>query len=760
VSRRWPARPRLGRLVVLGLLLLAAACSTPASGTALPTPALTLETQTPPTALPSDYEGTAAGFLAAWQRGDYATMYSLLSPLSQAAITQEDFTKRYTDIADSMTQTSVETKILSSLADGPSAQISYEVTFHTGVVGDIRSIHPIVMPLVFDEGRWGISWTDGLILPQLEGGNTLLMDYSRPARANIYDRNDHGLAVETDAVALGIVPGQITDEDSLLGALSNLLGLRKDYIRDLYANAQPDWYVPVGEASADEVQNRLNYLSSLGGLQLTTIKTRYYPGQGIAPHVVGYTGFIPKERLAEYRAQGYRGDERVGVAGIEAWGEQYLAGKAGGTLNIYSPSGAYVGVLAESKPQPSQSITLTIDRDLQQYAQSALGDFNGAVVVMDPNTGAILAMASNPSFDPNIFDPTNPNSINLSTVINNNDRPLLNRATQGAYPPGSVFKIVTMAAALESGIFTPDARYTCTGYWSELGPGFVKEDWTVQFKVPPHGNITLAQALTVSCNPYFWHIGLTLGNADPNYLPNIARGFGLGPATGIGEVAEADGLIPDPDWKQSNIGESWVIGDSVNMATGQGYVLATPLQIARMIAAVANGGTLYRPNLVQEISPPGGPPTYTFTPEVVGRLPISPENLDVIRASMRNVTRRTDDKGAYTGGTAWGAFRGLSIPLAGKTGTAEDPGLPHSWFAGYTLKQDPTHPDLAIVVFVENIGEGSEYAAPIFRRIVEEYFFGRPYTLYPWESSFGVTAVPTDTPNPLATTEEGTPPAP
>ncbi|MBI3761684.1 MAG: hypothetical protein HY260_07455, partial [Chloroflexi bacterium] len=734
---------------ILTLWFVAGCGPRPSPATPLPTPHFTFAT--PPT---PDHEGTAAAFLSAWERGDYAAMYNLLSPLSQAAITLEGFTQRYTDVAQAMTQTSVETRILSSLAQGTDAQVSYSVTFHTAVVGDIVSRQPIVMPLIYSKGRWGVSWSDGLIWSQLAGGDYLVMDYTRPARANIYDRNGHGLAVETNAVALGIIPGQITDEEKLLDALSNLLDRRRESIQSLYFGAQPDWYIPVGEASAEEVQSRLNYLSGIGGLQMSTIKTRYYPNGGIAPHVVGYTSFIPEDRLAEYRARGYRGDERVGMAGIEAWGEEYLAGKPGGRLNIYSPSGAFVGTLAQSQPQASQSITLTIDRDLQQAAQAALGELRGAIVILNPNTGEVLAMASNPAYDPNLFDPTNPNSIGLPTVLNDPHRPLLNRAAQGTYPPGSVFKIVTMAAALDSGTYTPDARYNCPAYWTELGPNFVKEDWTVKAGLPPHGEVTLQKALTVSCNPYFWHIGLTLFNADPNFLANEARAYGLGPATDIEQVAEADGVIPDAAWKEATLNETWSTGDGVNMATGQGYVLVTPLQIARMVSAVANGGTLYRPQLVLSISPPGGPPTLTFQPEVVGQLPTLPENLAAIQDALRNVTRRTVN-GVYTGGTAWQAFKGLSIPVAGKTGTAEDPGspngLPHSWFVGYTVKNDPNKPDIAFAVVVENIGEGSEYAAPIARRIVEVYFFGRPYTLYPWESSFGVTAVPTETPSPLET---------
>jgi penicillin-binding protein 2 len=748
------------RFVAIGwFVLIAAGCSAAtAEPLPLPTPRLALSTPQP-----SDFEPTAAAFLAAWERRDYAGQYSLLSPLSQAAISLEAFSQRYDGVATAMTQTGLETRILSSLGQGQNAQVSYAVTFRTAVFGAIQSPEPIVMPLVFSDGRWGVSWSDGLILPQLAGGNYLAADYTWPGRANIYDRNGHGLAVETEAVALGVIPGQITDEAALLDALSNLLDVRADYLQGLYFGAQPDWYIPLGEASAEAVQSRLSSLSSLGGLQMTTMATRYYPDGGVASHVLGYTAFIAEDQLDEYRQRGYRGDERVGGAGIERWGEASLAGRPRAEVNVFSPTSAFVASLAQSRAQASQAITLTIDRDLQQAVQAALGDLSGAIVVLQPSTGEVLAMASSPAYDPNVFDPANPNSVALPGLLSDARRPLLNRAAQGLYPPGSVFKIVTMAAAIDSGIYHPEARYNCPAYWTELGPGYVKEDWTVKAGLPPHGEIGLQQALTVSCNPYFWHIGLSLYNADPNFLAAEARAYGLGPATGIEQIAEADGVIPDPAWKEATWQQPWSAGDSVNMATGQGDVLVTPLQVARMIAAVANGGTLLRPQLVQSVASPGSPPSHAFQPEVVGRLPTSPEHLAAIQEALRNVTRRTVN-GVYTGGTAWEVFRGLAIPVAGKTGTAEDPGsplgLPHAWFAGYTRMNDPGRPDIAAAVVVENIGEGSEYAAPIFRRIVEVYFFGRPYTLYPWEASFGVTAVPSETPEPFEIPAEGTAPSP
>jgi penicillin-binding protein 2 len=705
---------------------------------ALPTvtplpPTATLDTPSP--------EGTAAAFLGAWQTGDYAGMYSLLSPLSQDAISPTDFQARYESIARTATASGVETSILSAFKSGASAQVRYRVTLHTAVLGDI--VRETEMPLVFANERWAVAWTDAMILPELAGGNGVSMDYTTPARANIYDRNGLGLAVQSQskAVALGVIPRRITDEPAVLSHLSTLLGLSPDVIREKYASLPPDWYVPVGEVSIQAAPDVLAALSNLSGVYLKPYNTRDYPFGGVAPQVVGYLSSIPPELLADYQAKGYRGDERVGRAGLEAWGEQYLAGTAGGKLNVISPSGQLVGALAESVPQPAQALYTTLDRDLQMAAQAALGDFKGAIVVMDPQTGAILAMVSNPTFDPNLFEPTNPSHASLNETLTDPDHPLLNRAAQGVYPAGSVYKVAVMGAALLSGLYTRDTTYTCTGKWDLLGPNAVKYDWTVYFGRPPHGQIDLVQAIAFSCDPYFYTIAYNLYQYRPDFLSQVARQFGLGAYTQIGQVAEAQGLTPDPAWKLQTYGEPWTPGDSVNMGIGQGYVLVTPLQIAQMMGAVRNGGTLYRPQLVERIAPPGAAPTFRLTPIENGQLPLTPEQLALIQEGLRNVTR-------LPGGTARHRFLNLGIPVAGKTGTAEDPasGAPHAWFAGYTEANRPDKPDIVIVVLVENKGEGSEFAAPIFRRIVEIYFLGKPLTLYDWESEFGAPATPTPTP--------------
>ncbi|HHH41631.1 MAG TPA: penicillin-binding protein 2, partial [Chloroflexi bacterium] len=458
------------------------------------------------------------------------------------------------------------------------------------------------------------------------------------------------------------------------------------------------------------------------GIQAHEKEGRTYWDDGVAPHVVGWVAPVPAEQLETYRAQGYRGDEWVGVAGLEAWGEPYLAGRHGGTLYLMSPTGQPLSILAHRDAVPSRAIYTTIDRPLQQQVQQILGDRKGAIVVLDVHTGAILALASGPSFDPNAF--VGPGSgAERNAILADPDHPLVNRATQGTYPCGSVFKIVTMAAALEEGGMTPETTFWCPGYWEGLGPQYRKRCW----KEEGHGNINLKDALTASCDVTFYAVGQALDGIDPGILPRFGRAFGLGVPTGLAEIPETPGLMPDPEWKQATYGENWWPGDSVNLAIGQGYLLVTPLQVARMMAAVANGGTLYRPYLVQRIGAAGEAyPEVVAQPEAMGTLPISPEHLAVIREALAGVTTSPI-------GTAAHRFVGMSIPVAGKTGTAEAPGeesLPHSWFAAYAPADEP---EIAVVVMVENAGEGSSVAAPMVRQVVEAYY-GLPLTPLPPEA--------------------------
>jgi penicillin-binding protein 2 len=353
--------------------------------------------------------------------------------------------------------------------------------------------------------------------------------------------------------------------------------------------------------------------------------TRLYTESGIAPHIVGYTGYVPAESIEWYKSQGYRGDEQVGLAGIESWGESYLAGTRGGILSIVGLGGEVIQTVQDSDPKQSRAVYATIDDEFQAAVELALAEAiethplaeAGSVVAMDVNSGAIRAMASYPDYNPNIFDPLRLNAdTELLRVLNDPGRPLLNRVTQGEYPAGSTFKLVTFTAGVNSGLYTPETRYTSTGTWNRLGDSFVKVDW----QEGGHGTIPLRQALVVSCNSCFYDVGLNLDQVDPFILPNTAREFGFGAPTGIDVLPENGGLIPDPEWKLENVGEGWVPGDSVNMAIGQGFVQVTPLQMARLIAAVANGGTLYKPTIIDRIGAAAGAPEEAWPAEEQGQL--------------------------------------------------------------------------------------------------------------------------------------------
>ena len=430
---------------------------------------------------------------------------------------------------------------------------------------------------------------------------------------------------------------------------------------------------------------------------------------------------------------GYAGDEKIGASGLEKWGETYLAGKPSADLYVVQPDGTNSTRLAHSDPQAAYTITTTLDKQFQLLVQKALLGFTGAVVVMEKDTGRILAMASSPSFDPNVFQTDNYNSqFVLGDLVNDQETPLYNRAAQSAYPLGSVFKLITASAALESGLYQTTTTYECTSQFTEL-EGFVGDDWTFTRGQEPSGTLTLLGGIMRSCNPWFYHLGLDLyRQKGANYLADMARGFGLGSATGIGAVAEDPGSIVNPTTE----------GAAVQMGIGQGDMLVTPLQVVDFIAAIGNGGILYRPQVIESVTDIDGKIIESFAPQVRGTLPVSPETLKAIQTGMYMVVHEKK-------GTAYKAFYGMQTPIYGKTGTATNSLKdPHAWFAGYTALGSKEKPDIAIVVIAENSGDGSVYAAPIFRRVVEVYFTGEVQSIYPWEYDYYLTKTPSPTGTP------------
>ncbi len=689
-----------------------------------------------------EVQPAAQAYLEAWKNKDYPAMYRSLTSVSQSAISETEFTNHYQSINDEMLLTDIGWEFLSVLVNETKAQVLYRITLTSGLVNSVT--RDTGMTLSLENGEWRVQWDDAMILPELVGENYLYMDQEgyTPTRANIYDRYAHALVAQTDAVAVGLYPDQINPEqaDQLLTELENLTGLSKEKIRSLYANVPQGsgWYIPVSEVPAERANEFTEALSGFSGLVLEPYRARFYSDNGVAPHVIGYTGMISEDEFAVLRQKGYKADERLGKSGLEKWGESYLSGKRGGELYVFNGQGQPVTRLAEAPASPGEAIYTTLDRDFQLAVQQAISGFRGAVVVLEKDTGRVVAMVSSPGFDPNAFEPSNFNSESLMNLLNDSSQPLLNRATQGLYPLGSVFKTITMAAGIESGRYTPESTYNCGYIFEELGPDSPLYDWTYQFylqdgKTKPSGPLTLSQGLMRSCNPWFYHIGLDLfENGLKSFMPDLAAEFGLGRRTGITGIDEESGYVPEPRTEY----------DATNLGIGQGDLLVTPLQVANFIAALGNGGTLYRPQIVEAVLSPNGDPSFMFAPEPVGKLPVKPETLKAIQDAMVGVVRSTRPVG-----TAWHQFTGLDINVAGKTGTATSgSGAPHAWFAGYTFEDRPDRPDIAVAVVLENAGEGSAYAAPVFRRIIELYFSGQPQKLYEWESSFGVNRTPTQQP--------------
>lgn len=731
-------RRRLFSLLLL--LAFSAGCvASPASPTAPPSPAQTSAPSGPtitPLPAPStpqvhttqvpDVREAVERYLAAWANDDFSAMYAMLAPASQDATDEAAFIKRHRDVAVNTTLKTVHGEVLSLLTNPASAQAAYRVTLETNLLGEIT--RETTMNLILEKGEWRVQWEEGMILPELRGGRQLLLEYKIPARGNIYASNGYPLATTADAIGIGVVPSKFVEsgEGATLSTVSNFTDIPSAWIKALYGEDYSDRFVPVGETTPDQFNS--DTANALPGLTWQAYTGRYYSDSGLAPHVVGYVLSIFKDELETYQRLGYRGDERVGKAGLEKWGEQYLAGTKGLSLYVTEANGKIVTRLAQVEPQPAYSLTTTINGPLQFGAQRAIGGFTGAVVVLERDTGRLLAMASSPGFDNNFFVPENINSMGLNNIFNDQRNPLVNRAAASGYPLGSVFKIVSLAAALESNVFQPTDTYECGHFYTEL-PGYTLKDWTYDKKLPPQGELTIMESLVRSCNPWYYHIGFTLfEHGQAGKITEFARAFGLGIPTGIEQVAEFEGNMPDPTSQET----------AVFLSIGQDKMQVSPLQVAAMIAAVGNGGTLYRPQVIETITDPDGKAIYQFEPAERNKLPVSEETLGLIQDALRQVV-------VNRSGTAVRAFSGLAIPVYGKTGTAETgiDGHPHAWFALYTDARREDRPDIAVAVIAEYAGEGSEIAAPIARRIVETYFLGQAQKIFPWESQMNVTRTPT-----------------
>ncbi len=697
------------RLILIFLLLscvLMASCQT---GTPLPPTAEPTATAVP---INAPAHEVAAAFLQAWQAGQYEAMYALCSTAAQAAFPYSEFLRIYQEIGREATIIAVEPTLLSVLQQGVQAQAAFSLHVETSFVGDFAVENEL--PLIWEAGRWAVVWSKQCIFRELIGKNLVHL-VSRPTvRANIYDINGKGLAIKKDLITVGVVPGQIKDEAAVLARLSLVTGMAQPDIKTKYQDQPATWFIPIADISVEKSQQHYNLLISEPGIVLREKSVRSYRDPSAAPHLIGFMGGIPEAELAAWQSRGYAGDELIGRTGIEGWGETWLAGQRGGVLTIITPEGQIAATLARREATPARSVYLTLDYDFQRKVEDLLGERKGAVVVLNVNDGRVLAMATWPRFDSNRFA-EGIDSQTWATLVNDPNRPLMNRAIQGQYAPGSTFKVVTMGTAMERSGVPTSKTYHCTGSWNVFG-------WPMTCWLKTgHGTVDLITALTVSCDVAFYQMGYDLAQIDKDALSSYARSFGLGTVTGLGQtldgrpdpLGETPGLVPDDAWKRRVLGEGWSTGDTVNMSIGQGFLLTTPLQMARLIAAIGNGGILYRPQLVWKMAGVGDQPEITFQPDKVGRLPITPDTLKAIRQGLENVTTKPR-------GTATHRFVNFPYPVAGKTGTSQNEGeLPHAWFIGYLPANQP---EIAIAVLLENIGEGSTFAAPLFRQVAAAYY--------------------------------------
>ena len=703
-----PSVPTPTASAVLAAAPSSTAVATPGSVPATPSAAPT------PVATRTASQDAAKRWLSAWEQQRYPDMYRMLSASARSTIAEDRFLSRYQAIMVGATVNSLATQIQPGAEPGPNearAEWKYQVTFKTGRLGDFNEDNRL--PLVWEDNDWKVEWTPGLIFRDLTTDRAVRFIPDDPVRGSIVDRNNQPLAAQGKIVTLGVVPGRIKDKNLVVSELSKFLGMTPDAINAKLAPAKPDWWVPFRDFPDDRREELTKKFASVDGVLAEEKGGRVYPAGPLLAHVVGFVSPVNPEDLKTLGAKGYDEGEMVGRAGVELWGEDILAGVRGGKLMITDGTGETIRTVADRPAKNGGTIQLTIDSNIQQQADKVL-DRPGSVVMMDPRDNSVVALVSKPTYDPNgfIVGFTDDDWKKLSDDPN---RPFQPRATMSTYPTGSVFKTVTMIAGLEKGGYQPNSQFSCAGQWGvkELNVKRPWGDW-----VPTgHGKLDLSMGLTESCDIVFYEVGNKLNSIDPNLLADYAHQFGYGAPTGILGAQEAAGTVASPDWKKKNLKEEWFPGDAVNQAIGQGYLDATPLQVTNAYSVLANGGVLRAPLLVKRVMPGDGSPAKDFKAEERGKVSATAEHLAAVRAAMKNVASCPPVKCGVSGGTAYYAFKDYKVPVAAKTGSAEnqDPNA-HAWFAGYGPADDPK---IVVTVMVEGGQHGGTVAAPLGRQVLE-----------------------------------------
>lgn len=575
---------------------------------------------------------------------------------------------------------------------------------------------------------WFLQVVQGHEYAALADGNRIRVVPLPAPRGVIVDREGRILAGNRPAYTVSAVPGGLgAERDLLVERLAALLGMAEEEIEEVLRTARATYpYEPIRllrDVGMEAMVALEEFRDNLPGVLIEEEWVREYRFAEVAGNTLGYLGAVSP---ADVRA-GYRSTDLIGKAGLERWYEPYLRGVDGQVRVEVNALSRPIRVLETEEPVAGHDLHLTLDLELQMFAEEVLaeqlasvsGEFGqagaGAAVVLDAKTGGLLAFVSLPTYDPNRL--TGPErSAYFAELDQNPHSPFLHRAVR-QFSPGSVFKVVTGAAALDVGSFAPDEIYNATGYHM-----YNKRDWSVRGTCRcPAGPVDIRMAMARSANDYFWEIALRPETGGIATLSQYARRFGLGESTGV-DFPEMSGIVPDRDWKLARYGEPWYPAETMDVAIGQGFIEVTPLQMAQVYLAVANRGTAYRPHLLSRIVSATGEQVLKTQPESFV-VPMRAENWSVLVESLRTVVQNPRGTAYQSlrapGDRPWGAA--ATYDPAGKTGSAQlgpDQDT-HAWFAGFAPAADP---EIVVVVFAEYGGGGGGTAAPVARQIMDFYF--------------------------------------
>lgn len=575
-----------------------------------------------------------------------------------------------------------------------------------------------------------------------------------PTRGLIFDRSGEVLAQNLPAYGLEVVPELVEDVDALIGELREIIEItdadEEEFLAVLARKPRFE-KIPLRLRLDDrEVARFAVNRHRFPGVDIDARLARNYPHGELGVHLVGYVGRIDKRELDSIDQADYRGTSHIGKTGIEASHEDWLHGKVGYQRVETNAQGRILRVLERHDPVPGRNLFLTMDVKLQRTAEAALGDERGAIVALEPVTGAVLAMASTPGFDPNLFV----HGIDVDTyrsLQRSHERPLFNRAINGQYPPGSTIKPFLGLAGLEHGIGHARGKSWCPGWFRLPGRERKYRDW----KKHGHGRIGLRDAIVQSCDVYFYELALALGiDRMHEFLSN----FGFGARTGIRLGGESPGLMPSRAWKRNARGQSWYPGETVITGIGQGYMLTTPLQLASAAAAIATRGTRMRPRIVDRAVDPGSGETEAVEPETQATI----SSLDA--ANWKRIVEAMTGVVHGPRGTARRINAGIAYRMAGKTGTAQVVGIgqneeydadkldkrfhDHGLFVSFAPVEEPR---IAVAVIVENGGTGSGAAAPLARVVIDAWLGDTPTPPAPGQRTLRAAASEGDRPGPAVT---------